>query len=405
MNVQRKRWLIAAGVALAGIALALAFRADPVVVETARIGTGTVRETIEEDGLTRVRERYVVSSPVTGMLHRLSCEAGDTIRTGDVIARIYPLPLDTRAGTEAARRLESAEAARRAADATVTGAEAVWGEARRSLERLQGVTAEIRGAISRQRIDEAETRERAARAELERARGTADAAAHDVESARAALLGTDERTSGDPTIVRAPADGRVLRLYEECERVITAGSPIVEVGDPAELEIVVDVLSEDAARLSPGVLALVNTGPAADTMIGRVDRIEPSAFTKVSPLGVEEQRVNVIVTLTTPSGVLGDRYRVETTLVVREVSGVVRVPIAALFRVGDGWGVFAVEGGRARSRAVELGAIGRREAEVRSGLAAGERVIVHPPEDVEDGSQLRDEKSHDGEAIVQAGPD
>lgn len=378
---------LAALVAVALVAF-LVLRPDPVPVNTAVVDHGTVRVTVDENGETRVRERYVVSAPVTGRMVRVQCEVGDNVAAGEVVARIYPLPLDTRAGAEAARRLAAAEAAWRAALARVAQAETLWGEALRSLERLRGVAAEVPGAIAPQRIDEAETAERSAAFELEQARNAAEAAAQEVESARATLLGAEGGTDAQPTLVRAPVEGRVLRLYEECERAITAGSPIVEIGDPSDLEIVVDVLTEDAARLEVGATARVTTGPAADTIVGRIERIEPSAFTKVSPLGVEEQRVNVIVAFEGASVLLGDRYRVDASLVAWEGEDVLRVPVSALFRVDGGWGVFVVEDGAAILRNIDLGHRARRVAEVRSGLSEGDRVVLYPSEDVEDGVRV-----------------
>lgn len=389
MKIQRSHlWMLVAALVV-GVLVLLMLRPDPVSVETGVVDRGLVRVTVDEDGETRVRERYVISAPVTGRMVRVLCEVGDSVAAGEVLARVYPLPLDTRAGTEAARRLEAAEAAWRASRARVAQAETLWGEARRGLERLKGVAAEVPGAISPQRIDEAETAERSAAFALEQARSAAESAGHEVESARTALLGAEGGPEPEPTLVRAPEAGRVLRLYEECERVITAGSPILEVGDPADLEVVVDVLTEDAARLEEGAAARVTAGPAADTLVGHIERIEPSAFTKVSPLGVEEQRVNVIVTFEGEPVLPGDRYRVEVSLVEWQADDVLRVPVSALFRTEDGgWGVFVARDGQAELRRVELGHRARRMAEVRAGLSEGETVVLYPSEDVEDGVRV-----------------
>jgi HlyD family secretion protein len=386
----RAKPLLIGGSVLIAVALAyLLVRPKPVDVQTAVVDRGPVRVTVDEDGETRVRDRYVVSAPVTGRLERLQCDAGDRVAVGEVVARIYPLPLDTRAATQAAERLRAAEAAQRAAEASIARARAVWGEASRTLERLRGVADEVPGAIAAQRLDEAETRERSAAYDLDQARNAAASAGHEVEAARAALLGSVDGPEAPPTEVKAPVGGRVLRLYEECERAITAGSPILELGDSSDLEIVVDVLTEDAARLQVGSTARITTGPESDTLVGRIQRIEPSAFTKVSPLGVEEQRVNVVVTFGEQLVMLGDRYRVEASLVAWEGDDVLRVPVSALFRVDGNWAVFAVEEGRAHTRRIELGHRGRREAEVLHGLAVGDRVVLYPSDEVTDDIRVR----------------
>ncbi|MEN8376702.1 MAG: HlyD family efflux transporter periplasmic adaptor subunit [Gemmatimonadota bacterium] len=388
MRLARRHIWIGLTLAAVVAAVLLVMRPDPVSVELAEVDRGMLRVTIDEDGETRVRDRFVISAPVTGRLERLECEVGDTIAPGEVVASVYPLPLDSRARTEAAAALRSVEAARDAAGAAVGQAEELWGEARRSLERLERLEQEVPGSVAQQRLDEAGTAERAAALRLEQARGAAEAAAHDVDRARAALAGAEGSAPGEPTPVRAPAGGRVLRIYEECERTIMTGSPILEIGDPAALEVVVDVLTEDATLLAEGAPALISAGPDADTLYGRIDLVEPSAFTKVSPLGVEEQRVNVVVAFDDAPVLLGDRFRVDASLVAWEASDVVRAPVSALFRSDGEWAVFVVAGNRARLRVIEVGHRGRRHAEVLNGLAEGEEVILFPSEILEDGVRV-----------------
>jgi HlyD family secretion protein len=383
MKLERRHLVTAATIAaVIAIGVYLA-RPDVVPVDVGTISRGPLRVTIDEDGETRVRERYVISSPVAGRLTRLACEVGDTVAVGQVLAHVFPMPLDTRARAEAAGRLEAAEASRRAAEARVEQARSLWSESRRALDRLERVSADVPGSVSGQQIDAAQTAERTAALALQEAENVMEAAVHEVQSARATLAGSDG-TTGEPTVVRSPAGGRVLRLYEECERIVVAGSPIVEVGDPRQLEVVVDVLSEDAGRLVVGASATVTLGPEEGTLAAHVTRVEPSAFTKVSPLGVEEQRVNVILTLESHA-VMGDRYRVNASLVTWESDDVLLVPTSALFRDGSLWSVFVIEGGRARLRHVELGAQGTAHAEVRGGLAQGDSVVLHPSESVADG--------------------
>jgi HlyD family secretion protein len=390
MKIQRKHVLIGAGIVVIGSLAFWALRPQAATVQTDSVDRGPLRVTVDEDGETRVRERYTASAPVTGRMERLTCEAGDSVSAGEVLARIFPLPLDTRSGRAAAERLEVAEANATAARAREELAEAQWAEARRALERLERVDAQVAGAVAEQRLDRSRTAERLANLALEEARAGVTAALHELEAARTALLGSGG-AEGEPTRVRAPVSGRVLRVYEECERVVTAGAPIVEVGDPRELEVVVDVLTEDAALLRAGAPAYVVPGPSADTVTGVIDRIEPSAFTKVSPLGVEEQRVNVVVRFDDGEVVLGDRYRVAVALVAWEAEDVLRVPVSALFREGNAWAVFVVEGGRATHRMLSIGERNRRHAVVEEGLGEGEEVILYPSDAVEDGMRVRRE--------------
>jgi HlyD family secretion protein len=345
MKLQRKHFTILA-VLVGVIALTLlVLRPEAASVEMGEIMRGPLRVTVDEDGETRVQDRYVVSAPVTGRMVRLECQVGDTVVAGQVLAHVYPLPLDTRTLAEAGARLATAEAGRRAAEARVEQARALWSESRRALERLERVSAEVPGSVATRQLDEARTAERTAALALQEAESVLDAAEHEVQSARATLAGSDEAT-GEPTAVRAPAVGRILRLYEECERIVMAGSPILEIGDPSRLESVVDVLTEDAGRLEAGASARVTTGAQGDTLHARILRIEPSAFTKVSPLGVEEQRVNVILGFE-GTAVLGDRFRVDVSLVTWESDDVLLVPMSALFRSDSRWSVYSRRAGRA----------------------------------------------------------
>jgi len=389
MRTKRRRWIVGVVALLGGGLLWVALRPTPATVEVGVVTRQPVRVTIEEDGLTRVRERYLVSSPVAGQLVRLECEPGDLVERGDVVARVYPLALDTRGRIEASSRLDAAEAAGAAADAAVAQAEVSRDDARRYLERLERVAVE--GFLPAERVDQARAAARQAELGLERAQSLAEAAAHDVRAARAAVLETMGGSGLEPLQLRAPASGRVLRLYEECERAVAAGAPILELGDTDDLEVVVDVLSEDVGLLAPGTPVLVTAGRDADTLRGAIDAIEPAAFTKVSPLGVEEQRVNVVVRFPEGAPLLGDRFRVEAALVVWASDDVLAVPLGALFRDGEGWAVFAVEDGRARLRPIEAGHRGRGAAEVLSGVEAGARVVLYPSDEIRDGVRVRPE--------------
>lgn len=413
-TVPRRFAYLIAGLVVVALAV-LVLRPDPVPVEVATVEMGSLEVTVDEDGRTRVEDRYVVSAPVTGRMERLTCQVGDAVDAGEILALIHPAPLDTRSQREALEHLRAAEATRDAARARLAQATTASSQARRTLERLERVDSDVRGAVAEERLDAARSAARAAAGSVDEATGGLEAADHQVQAARAALAGT-LGTSSEPTRVAAPAAGRVLRTYEECERVVVAGSPIVEVGDPASLEVVVDILTDDAVQLRPGAPARITVGPEA-VLQGQVERIEPSAFTRVSPLGVEEQRVNVIVRLahpatddvpeiaptpgdgreiapppparsTAPFPALGDAYRVEVSLVIWQADEVTLVPVSALFRRDGGWGVFVVEGGRVREAPVTLGHRGRHHAEVTAGLTPGEVVVRFPPEALRDGAPV-----------------
>ncbi|HEU4476922.1 MAG TPA: HlyD family efflux transporter periplasmic adaptor subunit, partial [Pyrinomonadaceae bacterium] len=224
--------------------------------------------------------------------------------------------------------------------------------------------------------------------EYEAARSRAESAAHAVEVARAALLAGNRSAPAASVKVHAPTEGRILRVVEESERVIVAGAPLVEVSNPANLEIVIELLSTDAVKVSPGAKVFIEAWGGPEALEAQVRLIEPSAFTKVSALGIEEQRVNVIADLTTPSTALGDAYRVEARIVVWHSDSVLQVPVSALFRSGDVWSLFVVEDGRARLRQIEVGQRTPLTAEIKSGVEVDEEVIVHPANEITDGTRV-----------------
>jgi HlyD family secretion protein len=253
--------------------------------------------------------------------------------------------------------------------------------------------------VSEDALEQARLTDTNAAQDHEAARFAADAARHEMEAARAALIAAQKPgpdvsldgqcEPGDPCVeVRAPAAGQVLRVFEESARIVPAGTALLEVGDPGSLEIVVDILSSDAVAVKPGDRFLVSDWGGARTLEGRVVRVEPSAFTKLSALGIEEQRVNVIASLAQPEPALGDRYRVEVSVVVWEADDVLRVPTSALFRHGEDWAVFAVESGRARRRLLQLGREASFDAELLGGLEPGAVVIAHPSDRIQDGARV-----------------
>jgi HlyD family secretion protein len=391
----RRRWLLLLGAVLAVVLGALMLRRPPLRVEVAPVARGPLRVTIDEEGETRVRDRFVVAAPVAGHLDRITLKAGDAVDRGSIVARLHPLPLDPRAQAEAKARLEAAEAAEREADARVAQARATLEQATRSARRARQLARP--GTISAEELELAELAETTRQKELEAALFAATVAEHNVEAARATLLApggggeavsTCDDATGPCIALHAPVRGRVLRVLEGSERVVAVGTPLLEIGDPAKLEVVIDVLSGDAVKVRPGATVLVDDWGGERTLAARVRLVEPSGFTKVSALGVEEQRVNVIADFVEPPTGLADGYRVEGRIVIWENADVVKIPSSALFRRGGTWNVFVVDAGRARRHEIRIGHRNPLETEVVEGLAPGDRVIEHPSDLIEDGTRV-----------------
>jgi len=366
-------------------------RPAPTNVDTAKTVRGPMRVTVDGEGKTRVRDRYVAGAPVAGRLRRITLRRGDAVKRGQVIAQIEPLPLaplDPRQRAEAIGRVNAAEDARREIDRMVDRNKASYEQARRDLERSKILARS--GDISRQELETAQTAVTTRLREYEAARSRAESAAHEVEVARAALLAASQSKSPASAVVKvqAPTHGRVLRVIEESERVVVAGAPLVELSNPSKLEVVIELLSTDAVRVKPGALVLIEEWGGPEALEARVRLIEPSAFTKVSALGIEEQRVNVVADLTAPSTALGDGYRVEGRIVIWQADNVLQVPVSALFRRGQSWSLFVVENGEAHLREVEIGQRTPFEAEIKSGLEEGAEVIVHPSNQITDGARV-----------------
>lgn len=376
-NLTRAQWIwVGAGAALA---LFLAFMAwpRPLEVDVAAIDRGAVRREIVDEGRTRIHDVFVVAAPVSGELQRIDLEPGDEIARGQVIAVIQPADpalLDARIAAEARANVAAAQSA-------VTAADAELELARRDQERVARLAQQ--GFASSAALDSANAALRAARA-------LASARRSELERARVAagMGGARARTN---TQVRSPAAGRVLRLLQESETVVAAGSPLLEIGDPSDLEIVAEFLSQDAVLLSVGSPAFIESWGGGQAIPARITRIEPYAHTKISALGVEEQRVNVIVRLEDPENAppLGHGFRVDVRAIVSEQQDALRVPTDALVRDGAEWAVFRIEGGRARLTPVTLGDGGEDYRAVTQGVEAGDRVILFPGDALEDGARVR----------------
>jgi len=342
-----------------------------------------MRVTLDEDGQTRIHPRYVVAAPVAGRLAALVVNEGDEVHRGDGVAHLTPAPLDPRGREQAEANVRAAQAATAEAKVQLERARAVHGLVKRSLQRSESLAAA--GQLAADALDRARTDERTALQAVDAAAFRVEATSCQAESAKAALI---ESGSGVTIALCAPADGRVLRLYEDSERVVPSGAPILEIGDPSRLEVVVDVLSTDAVGIPPQAPMRLDAG-SGRIFDARVRIIEPAAFTKISPLGVEEQRVKLIGEFTGQVPEVGDAFRVDASIELWSSRDVLKVPAGAVFRRNDGWGVFVVEDGRARMRTVAVGHRNPDDAEIVSGLAAGEAVVVHPGDHLDDGVRVR----------------
>ena len=377
-------------------AAAIAWSAVPrqIPVETVAVTKGRFVATVDEDGKTRVRERYVVAAPLTGRLTRIRLKVGDQVGTDEVVTTIAPSPapfLDPRSRREAEERLGASEATIERTKASVERARAEADQTSNDLARTR--TLVERGAATIQAQERAELAMRVADRNLRAAEFLNHAAEHELAQANALLAQYGDNAKAPPETwnVTAPVPGFVLKVDQESETIVQAGTPIMEIGDPLDLEIVVDVLSTDAVAIHPGAEVIIDNWGGQGTLQGRVRRIEPAAFTKISTLGVEEQRVNVLIDITSPPEKwrgLGDAYQVDTRITVFTQEDATIVPAGALFRKGDIWNVFVVVDGRAEARAVTLLRRSGRLAAVSSGLAVGDRVIVYPSDRIASGARV-----------------
>lgn len=393
----RKRW-VKRGIALAvaaalSAALLVAVRPRPAVVELATVRRGAMQVTIDEAGRTRVRDRYVVLAPLAGDLARITLRPGDEIDAGALLARIIPQApalLDPRSRAEATARLATAQAAAQQARADVTHSELALEHARADAQRMKELRA--KGSVSPDIAEHAEFESTLRTQELASARFGEAVAIHQVEMARAAISRYGDATKGSEAFdIVSPIAGRVLRVMQSSAGMVAPSTPIVELGDPTELEVVVDVLTEDAVRIPPRAKVTLDRWGGPWPLAAHVRVVEPSAFTRLSALGVEEQRVSVVIDFDEPlerRAELGDGYRVEAHIVTWEKDGVIVVPSSAVFREREGWATFVATEGRARLRMVGIGHRSTSDVEITSGLSAGDQVVIHPSDKVEDGVRV-----------------
>lgn len=402
MHVTRTQYTVGGILLAVAAGIAYTTRPKPLAVDAEPVVRGALETTVDADGRTRVRDRYVVTAPVSGRVERIARTEGDVVRAGDIVARIAPLPFDSVSVTQARLRLASSEALVLQAAAQARVAAAELAQARRNLTRAQRLF-EV-GAIAPRVLEESQLATTQAEEAAQSANERCRAAESDAAQARAVLAGQHGNAS-TLVLVRAPSSGRVLRVPERSERIIAAGTPLVEIGDPRSLEIVIDVLSSDGALVHPGdSVRLMDWGglsvdEQANVVGGRVREIEPSGFTKVSALGVEEQRVNIVVDPVAPPPTIGDGFRVEASIVVWSNPNVVRVPRSALVQrasttqAAPRWSAYVLHDGRVELRDVRIGHAGAADAEVLGGLAEGDHVVVFPSDQIKPGVRATPRKA------------
>jgi HlyD family secretion protein len=379
-------------IALATLAWALAPR--PVEVEVASVKRGHFEHAIEEDGRTRLRDRYVIAAPVAAHLSRMTLREGDHVQAGDTVAVLTPVMpslFDERSLREVTARARAAQAAVSGAQARVERARLVQDEARLEFQRTEKLARD--GFIAASRLDSTRLTLDGNRRELEAAEAALEVAVHEREQAQASVLPAGPgAATGRPLAVRAPVSGVVLRVPLPSENTVAAGAPLLDIGDPSQMEVVAELLTTDAVQATPGTRASIERwgGPPVQ---GQVRRVEPAAFTKISALGIEEQRVKVLIDITSPPAewlALGDGFRVTVRVITITIEDAVMVPVGGLFPRADGaMAVYVVDGSKARLRPVQIVARNGSVGWVREGLDPGDHVIVYPPPGVADGRRVR----------------
>ncbi len=365
----------------------------PLPVEVATVARGNLVVTVDEEGMTRVKNRYVVSAPVAGQLRRIDWKAGAVVEAGKTVLAVLETGgadfLDARSQAQAEARVRAAEASRAAANAQRERARAAAKMHSDDFARLRQLYD--KKVLSAQEFDAAQMRATTAEQDERAAEFGLQVAEFELQQARAILTRGQPGGGAEPLVITSPVSGRVLKVYQESARIVPGGFPLLEVGDPTDLEVRVEVLSRDGVAILPGARVMLEQWGGPAQLAARVRLVEPSAFTKISALGVEEQRVYVVADFTDAlekRPTLGDNYRVEARIVTWEGANVLRAPAGALFQRGGAWQAFALDGGRARWRAVKIGPSNGLETEILDGLHEGERVIVYPGDKVSEGARV-----------------
>lgn len=379
------RWLPYALGALFAALIVLGLRPQPVPVETAPVVSGPLRAAVSEEGKTRIKQRYVVAAPVSGQLRRIAFKPGAEVEAGvTVVAVIDPLP----ASPLDERNRALAEARRDTTRVQLEKSRTAYELARNELRRIEQMFNA--GTISPQELESAKMRETTAARDVAAAEG----ALKQVE-AELAVTGLAGASASAPVEVRANATGRVLHVFQESARAVAQGTPLLEIGDPADLEVIVEMLSRDGAAIAAGAPVSLEQWGGPAPLEGRVRLVEPAAFTKYSALGVEEQRVNVVVDIISPRESwrsLGDNFRVEARVITWESGSALKVPASGLFRHGHDWAAYVVRGGKAVLVPVQAGKSGGAEIQIVDGLQEGDEVILYPGDRIKDGQRVKPTK-------------
>ena len=376
-------WLVAALATL--VLIAFFFRPVPVRVDIGKVETGSMQVTVDELGETRSHDRFVITAPVAGRLARIELHDGDAVQQDQVVALIAPVPLSVREREEQTARIAAAESQQRAAQELVRHGLEDLAQARRESKRVQKLVRE--GFMSAQAAEQARNAEVTIANEVEAARFRAKSAAAEVALAKSGLIAEQ----GALFKIRSPVAGRILRIADPSERVVAAGTPLLTLGDLSKLEVVIELLSTEAVKVKPGMTVMLDGWGGNKSLKAKVLRVEPYAFTKVSALGIEEKRSNVVAEFVEAPQELGDGYRVNAKIVVWSADAANKVPASALFRCGEEWCAFVVENDKAKKRVVKIGQRNAQEAEVLQGLVPGEAVIRHPTNQVDEGVRVKTE--------------
>jgi len=382
--LSRKTSYLLAVLALTALAVLL-FRAEPLRVDTGKVEKGIMQVTVNEQGETRSHDRFVVTAPVAGKLSRIMLHDGDEVKLDQVVAQIAPLPLSVRERSEQMARIAAAQSQQREAEELVRHAQEDLEQATRERKRVEQLVKD--GFMSAQVAEQARNAEVTIGNEAAAARYRARAAAAEVRLAKSGLIAV---RGGKEALfkVRSPVAGRILRIPDQSERVVTAGTPLLTVGDLSKLEVVIELLSSEAVKVKAGMAVILDGWGGSQPLRAQVQRVEPYAYTKVSALGIEEKRTNVVADFMDGSPELGDGFRVNAHIVVWEADEVIKVPASALFRCNDMWCAFVIENGRANRRVLKIGHRNAQEVELLEGLAPGDTVIRHPANQIEDGTRV-----------------
>jgi HlyD family secretion protein len=395
--MQLRRWIIVIIITVGVIsAIVYGFMPKPVSVDLVKVSRGPLKVTVEEEGRTRVKDRFVVSAPVAGFMRRIQFDVGDRVQKGQSLVELEPLKsnlLDPRSHAAAQAAVSSAEASLKVEEERAKAAAADADYARKNLERIKKLHEG--GYVAKDALEQAETGAKRAGANLLSTEAAVKVARFELDRVHTALrhsAAENTRIQGKIVTIQSPVNGSVLKIYRESEGVVQSGEPVIDIGDPERLEVKVEVLSADAVKIKPGTSVLFERWGGNSTLSGRVRVVEPAGFTKISSLGVEEQRVLVIVDLTSSdkgAQSLGDGYRLEASFIIWEGKDILQAPASGLFRNQEGWAIFVVKNNRALKREVRVGQRTGLVAEVLSGLTEGEEVISHPDNSIEDRTRVR----------------